>query len=153
MPKRKDPMDRAGPLTGAKSVYEFIKSKVQGKRRERFIAILLDSKNRVIRTHVVSIGSATASLVHPREVFGPALRANASSIILVHNHPSGDPSPSWEDRSITDRLRQAGELLGIVVLDHVIVGSPKGGFYSCAEHGEVRPGNGHEVVRSDERKV
>jgi DNA repair protein RadC len=140
-------MDRPGPLNNGGAVYEFIKGKVQGKRRERFVAILLDSKNRVIKTHVVSVGSATASLVHPREVFGPALRSSASSIIVVHNHPSGDPAPSWEDQSVTDRLVAAGELLGIPVLDHVVVGSRKGGFYSFGANGKIRKPPTGDVVR------
>ena len=79
---------------------------------ERFIALLLDGRHRVLREEVVSQGTLTASLVHPREVFRPALRESAAALILVHNHPSGDPTPSAEDREVTLRLVRAGELLG-----------------------------------------
>ena len=90
--------------------------------REVFSVILLDVKNRVIGINVVSIGSLSASVVHPREVFKAAILANAASIILTHNHPSGDPAPSKEDISITARLVQAGRLMDIPVLDHIIIG-------------------------------
>src|SRR6266849_3817732 len=90
--------------------------------REQFVVLLLDGKNQVLGFNVVSIGSLTAALVHAREVFKPAILGNAAAIILVHNHPSGDPEPSAEDEAITARLRQAGELLGIRVLDHVVIG-------------------------------
>ena len=82
----------------------------------------LDSKNRIIKEETVSIGTLTASLIHPREVFKSAIKESANSIILVHNHPSGDSAPSQEDKEITEKLFDAGELLGINVLDHVIVG-------------------------------
>ena len=89
---------------------------------EIFVIICLDTKNQVIGTFKVSQGSLNASIVHPREVFKRALISNAGSIILAHNHPSGDTAPSKEDIDVTDRLVEAGELLGIRVLDHIIVG-------------------------------
>jgi DNA repair protein RadC len=92
------------------------------KKREQFQVILLDRKNRVMRDVMVSQGSLTASVVHPREVFNPAIRDSAAAVIFVHNHPSGDPQPSQEDRTLTVRLVEAGKLLGIQVLDHIIVG-------------------------------
>ena len=95
-----------------------------------FVAILLDGK-KVIGFNVVSLGSLTAALVHPREVFKPAILANAANLILAHNHPSGDPEPAAEDRAITERLRHAADLLGITVLDHVVIGD--GTFRSFAE--------------------
>ena len=94
--------------------------------REVFSVILLDVKNRVIGINVVSIGSLSASVVHPREVFKAAILANAANIILTHNHPSGDPAPSKEDISITSRLVQAGRLMDIPVLDHIIIGDNTG---------------------------
>ena len=94
--------------------------------REVFSVILLDVKNRVIGINVVSIGSLTASVVHPREVFKAAILANAANIILTHNHPSGDPAPSKEDINITARLVQAGRLIDIPVLDHIIIGDGTG---------------------------
>lgn len=100
---------------------------------ERFIIVLLDTKNKVI-THVeISKGIINASIVHPREVFAPAIRMKANSIICCHNHPSGDPTPSSEDISITNRLRDVGELLGIRLLDHIIIGDNQ--FYSMKERG------------------
>jgi DNA repair protein RadC len=81
----------------------------------------LDGRHRVLREVMASQGTLTASLVHPREVFRPALREAAAAVILVHNHPSGDPTPSREDREVTQRLVQVGEILGVPVLDHVIV--------------------------------
>ena len=83
--------------------------------------LMLNQKNRVIGIHTVSMGSLTASVVHPREVFKVAILANCASILLAHNHPSGDCQPSKEDRAITTRLVEAGRLLGISVLDHVII--------------------------------
>ena len=94
--------------------------------REVFAVMLLDTKNRVIGINVVSIGSLTASVVHPREVFKAACLANATNIILTHNHPSGDTTPSKEDISITSRLVQAGRLMDIPVLDHIIIGDNTG---------------------------
>ena len=96
-----------------------------------FVAVLLDGKNGIIGFNVVSIGSLTAALVHPREVFKPAILANAAALILAHNHPSGDPEPSDEDKAITGRLRHAGELLGIRILDHLVIGD--GSFRSFAD--------------------
>ena len=102
---------------------------------EKFIALLLDGRQRVLREHVVSQGTLTASLVHPREVFRPALRESAAALILVHNHPSGDPTPSPEDREVTRRLVRAGNLLGVRVLDHVVVAER--GYCSLNEEGDL----------------
>jgi DNA repair protein RadC len=99
---------------------------------EVFSIITLSTKNEVIGVFEVSRGTLDSSLVHPREVFKRALLSNASSIILLHNHPSGDPKPSPEDIRITKRLKNAGELLGIQVFDHVIIGD---GYYSLKEKG------------------
>jgi DNA repair protein RadC len=92
-------------------------------RREHFVVLLLNARHELERRETVSIGSLNASIVHPREVFLPAVVHSAASVILVHNHPSGDPEPSDEDLAITKRLSQVGELIGIAVLDHVIVAS------------------------------
>lgn len=94
--------------------------------REVFAVLFLNTKNKVIGIHDVSVGSLTASVVHPREVFKAACLANAASIILTHNHPSGDPAPSKEDINITARLVQAGRLMDIPVLDHIIIGDGTG---------------------------
>ena len=104
-----------------------------GIDREKFVVVLLDAKHRPIGVNTVSIGSLTASIVAPREVFKPAIVGSAAALLLAHNHPSGDPSPSAEDIELTKRLRDAGELLGIRVLDHVILGDGK--HYSFVDAG------------------
>ena len=103
--------------------------------REHFLVVLLTRKNAVIGINTVSVGSLTASVVHPRETFKPAILANAAAILCAHNHPSGDPLPSAEDRALTTRLVDAGKLLGIQVLDHVIVGDGTDAYYSFADAG------------------
>jgi DNA repair protein RadC len=113
---------RGAPIRTCDDVFERFGPLLKDRKREEFHSVLLDGKNRVIREDRVSVGSLTASIVHPREVFGPALRESADAAIFVHNHPSGDPEPSAEDIEITARLVDAGALLGIRVLDHVIVG-------------------------------
>jgi DNA repair protein RadC len=106
--------------------------------RECFITLLLDGRQRVMREVLVSQGTLTASLVHPREVFRAAVRDAAAALILVHNHPSGDPTPSREDHEVTERLVGAGELMGIRVLDHVVVAEH--GYHSFQEAGDLVPG-------------
>jgi DNA repair protein RadC len=103
--------------------------------REHFVILLLDQKNQVIGLNTVSMGSLTASVVHPREVFKPAILSNAASIVCGHNHPSGDCQPSREDRALTTRLVEAGKLLGIAVLDHIIIGSGTSSYFSFADEG------------------
>ncbi|MCZ6690196.1 MAG: DNA repair protein RadC, partial [Planctomycetota bacterium] len=103
--------------------------------KETFYALLLDSKNRLIREEAISTGTLTASLVHPREVFRGAIKDAAAALIVAHNHPSGDPTPSREDLEVTSRLRATGELIGIPLLDHIIIGS--GRYVSLAERGRL----------------
>lgn len=100
--------------------------------QEEFHIVTLNTKNHVIKTHRITVGTLDASLVHPREVFRPAVRDAASSILLAHNHPSGDPEPSREDRQVTRRLEEAGTLIGINVLDHIVLA--KGGCVSLREN-------------------
>jgi DNA repair protein RadC len=102
--------------------------------REHFMVLLLNRKNTLIGIHIVSVGSLTASVVHPREVFKAAILGNAAAIICGHNHPSGDPGPSQEDRVLTKRLVEAGKLLGIDVLDHVIIGDGTTQYFSFADN-------------------
>lgn len=97
-------------------------SKLKDKKKEHFLVLLLSSRNHLILITEVSIGSLNANIVHPREVFKEAIKASAASVIFVHNHPSGDPEPSDEDIQLTKRLIEAGKLLGIDVLDHIILG-------------------------------
>lgn len=103
--------------------YQFVKEELEKEKREVFLALLLDVKGCVIGRHVVSIGTLSNSLVHPREAFYPAIRHKASSVVLAHNHPSGDPTPSPDDISTTQRLVEAGKMIGIPVQDHLIVGA------------------------------
>ena len=107
---------------------------LQDETKEYFIALHLDGKNRILCCDICSIGSLNQSIVHPREVFKTALLSSAAAIILLHNHPSGDPTPSSEDLEVTRRLREAGDLLGIKVLDHIIIGST---YYSFVERGVI----------------
>lgn len=106
----------------------------RGSKKEHFAIFFLDVRNQEIRRETISIGTLNASLVHPREVFEPAIRYSAASIILVHNHPSGDCTPSDEDRKVTDRLVEAGKLLGIEVQDHVIISSKR---YKSILHNQI----------------
>jgi len=101
--------------------------------KEHFMIIMLNTKNRVIAKKTVSIGHLQASLVHPREMFKEAIKRSSAALILVHNHPSGDLTPSREDITTTERLRKAGAVLGIDVLDHIIVGDNR--YFSFREHG------------------
>ena len=103
--------------------------------REHFVVLMLDQKNKIIGINTVSVGSLTASVVHSREVFKPAILSNAAALILAHNHPSGAPQPSQEDRVLTVRLVAAGKLLGISVLDHVIIGDGTSAYFSFADEG------------------
>ncbi len=128
-------------------VQRHFRAQLRDLRRESFHVLLVDGRHRLIRAEEVSIGTLTASLVHPREVFRDAIRSAAAALVLVHNHPSGDPTPSAEDRAVTERLRSAGRLLGIHVLDHVIVSDR--GYYSFREAGESF-GDDHGDVASDQ---
>lgn len=109
-------------IRGPEDVYHWLKDEVKLLDREHFVAVLLNIKNQVIAKEVVSIGTLNSSMVHPRELFKRAIRRSAASIILVHNHPSGDPTPSREDITITKRLMEAGEIIGVQILDHIIIG-------------------------------
>jgi len=103
-------------------VVAVVRGRLKGRRREHFLALMLDSRNQLIKTCEVSIGSLDTSIVHPREVFREAVSASAASVVFAHNHPSGDPQASEDDIILTKRLAEAGEIMGIDVLDHIIVG-------------------------------
>lgn len=119
-------------ISSPADVDRLLRGRIANLDRENFIAVLLNAKNEVIGAPLISVGTLSASLVHPREVFKPAIRASAASVVLVHNHPSGKVEPSPEDREATRRLEESARILGIEVLDHVIVGD---GYYSMKEHG------------------
>ena len=105
--------------------------------KEHFWAILLNAQNHYLLHTEISVGTQSASLVHPREVLGPALREGASSVILIHNHPSGDPTPSREDLRLTRQLRDAGALLDLNLHDHIIIGNGTSSWVSMAERGLI----------------
>ena len=121
-------------IRGPEDVYDICPA-LRTRRREEFCILILNARHETQRRLTISIGSLNASIVHPREVFRPAILASAASIVLVHNHPSGDPEPSEEDLAITKRLVQVGELLGIAVLDHVIIA--KRGFVSLRARDQI----------------
>ena len=112
-------------IKSAKDVFDLVYEKLKDEKKEKFITLHLSTNNYVIKEEDISSGILNASIVHPREIFNPAIKNYANKIILVHNHPSGDPTPSEEDLTITNKLIDAGELLGIAVLDHVIIGDNK----------------------------
>lgn len=120
-------------IRGPRDVYHLLGPTLRDERREHFIALLLDTRNGVLRTRTVSVGDLSSSIVHPREVFSEAIRHGAASLLVAHNHPSGDPTPSSEDITVTRRLAEAGELLGIELLDHVVLGDDR--FVSLKEKG------------------
>jgi DNA repair protein RadC len=129
------PLARGERIGSPHDVHRHFHARLRDAKAEQFHIVLLDARHRVLRSVLTSQGTLTASLVHPREVFLPALREAAAALVLVHNHPSGDPTPSAEDREITRRLSRAGALLGIPILDHVIVAD--GGYASLRELGEL----------------
>ncbi len=129
--KREEGMAIRSPKDGADYVMEDLRHLSQ----EHFVALYLNTKNQVIHQQTIFIGSLNASIVHPREVFKEALRRSAASLICFHNHPSGNPTPSHEDIEVTKRLVKCGELLGIELLDHIIIGDKK--FISLKEKGFV----------------
>ncbi len=103
--------------------------------REHFVALLINVKRQVIAREIISIGTLNSSQVHPRELFKPAIRRSADSIILVHNHPSGDPEPSSEDCKVTERIVEVGEVMGIFIIDHIVIGDKR--FVSFKERGLI----------------
>lgn len=121
------------PLRSSEDVYRHFREHLEGEKREIFYVVLLTNKNRKIREVKISEGSLTASLVHPREVFNPVVRESAAGVIFVHNHPSGDPAPSPEDMELTRRLKEVGELMGVRVLDHVVIGHDR--YFSFNDRG------------------
>ena len=119
-------------LSCPQDVADFLMPRLRYAAKEQFVVILLNSKNKVIGTEVVSEGSLSSSVVHPREVYAPAILHHAAAIMVAHNHPSGDPKPSLEDKEVTRMLLRSGKVLGIPMIDHVIIGD--GNYYSFLEN-------------------
>jgi DNA repair protein RadC len=130
-----EPLRRGQPLRSSGDVYRHYQGRLSSLHRETVYVVLLDARNRILGEAKVSEGSLSAAVVHPRDVFRPVIEESAAALILVHNHPSGDPTPSAEDVTITERLRAAGEVMGIKVLDHVIIGD--GCYTSLLERGHL----------------
>jgi DNA repair protein RadC len=124
-------------VSGSRQIFEHFRHRLGDLKKETFFSLLLDTKHRLLAEEKVAVGSLNESVVHPREVFRRAVREGAAAAAFVHNHPSGLPDPSPQDRALTRRLVEAGQLMGIRVLDHVIVGDEN--YYSFAEHGELEP--------------
>ncbi len=131
------PIEAGQKLHSPEQVFAHFGARLRRLRQEIFFVLLLDSRHRLLREVEVSRGSLNQSLVHPREVFGPALREAAAAILVLHNHPSGDPQPSREDHEVTRRLCQVGEILGIPLLDHIVIGAE--GYASFAQKGWLSP--------------
>ena len=122
-------------FNNARQVYDHFKIRLGTAKQEEFHVLILDNKHRVIEEKMITLGTLNQSLVHPREIFAPAISLRAAGIILTHCHPSGDTKPSKQDKEITKRLTEVGELIGIKVLDHVIIGE---NYFSFADH-EMMP--------------
>jgi DNA repair protein RadC len=118
--------DDFSTINSPQDIINLLMEEMRYLSKEHFKIVLLNVKNKIIAIETISIGSLNTSIVHPREVFKPAIEKSASSVVLVHNHPSGDPTPSKEDVEVTKRLVEAGKILGIKVLDHVIIGDGRG---------------------------
>jgi DNA repair protein RadC len=129
------PLSTGTRIGSSRDLYQYYHPRLRDLRHEVFKVILLDAKHTLIRDATVSEGSLTLTIVHPREVFTLAVRESAAAVIFVHNHPSGDPQPSVEDRALTGRLATAGQILGVTVLDHIIVGD--GRYFSFADEGSL----------------
>lgn len=130
------PTRRPPVIDSVEAAAALLRPHLLDKRKEHFVALLLDNRHRLIRMSPIAIGTLSATLVHPRELFKEAIAASAAAIIVAHNHPSGDPQPSAHDVEMTDRLAQAGALLGIELLDHLIVGA--GGVVSLNADGLMK---------------
>jgi DNA repair protein RadC len=129
------PVQRYLKVTSPQDLVNYFQPRLQYLRKEVFKAVLLDTKHQMLKDVTVSEGSLSASLVHPREAFLPAIKESAAAVIFLHNHPSGDPTPSAEDKELTLRLAEVGQLVGIGVLDHIIIGSGSPGYISFRDTG------------------
>jgi DNA repair protein RadC len=127
------PLHRELRALSSRDIYHHYHPLLRDSKKEHFMLLMFDGKNRLLKEITVSTGSLSLNIVHPREVFKAAVRESATSVILLHNHPSGDPAPSPEDRELTRRLVEAGRIMGIKVLDHIVLGD--GRYVSFADQG------------------
>jgi DNA repair protein RadC len=127
--------ERKFKVTGPADLVGYFQPRLQYLRKEVFKVVLLDTKHQMLKDITISEGSLSASLVHPREAFLPAIKESAAAVIFLHNHPSGDPTPSAEDKELTHRLAEVGRIVGINVLDHIIIGTGSPGYMSFRDAG------------------
>lgn len=130
---RSGPPPKVIELSNPGAVFRYLEPRFALREQEQFLAVLLTAKNQLIGVEEITVGTQTSTLVHPREIFKPAIRRSAHAIILAHNHPSGDPTPSREDREVTRRMIEAGRVIGIEVLDHLVIGKRR--YVSFREKG------------------
>ena len=133
---REGSREYAAAVRGPEDAANYLMPILRYEVKENFVVLLLNTQHKILGHRVVSIGSLSASIVHPREVFKEAIKVNAASIIVAHNHPSGDPTPSREDVAVTERLVKAGKIMDIQVLDHIIIGDSK--YLSMKERGHMK---------------
>jgi DNA repair protein RadC len=127
------PQDRRGELLrGSRQAWQLCRAEMEPAEQERFVVLCMDVRHRVLGRRTITVGTLTQSLVHPREVFRPALELGAAAVLVLHNHPSGDPDPSQEDHAVTQRLLECARLLGLKLVDHLVIG--RGAYFSYADH-------------------
>ncbi|MBF0449768.1 MAG: DNA repair protein RadC [Candidatus Magnetomorum sp.] len=131
----RETIEQTKSITSPDSLFEYLQQTLGYRKRECFMAIMLNAKNKIIDTEIIFEGSLTSTCVYPREVIATILKYNAAAVIFAHNHPSGDPTPSEEDKNITQKLVNACKLMGVTVHEHMIVG--KNNYFSFAEHGDI----------------
>jgi DNA repair protein RadC len=131
-----EPVSKGAAMKGSQEVVRQFGERLKDLKKEVFLCLLLDTKHNIILEDPIAEGSLDETVVHPREVFKRAVKESASAVLFVHNHPSGNPEPSAQDRRLTQRLCEVGNLVGIPVLDHLIIA--RDGYYSFAEHGGIR---------------
>jgi len=129
-------IDESQLISSPEVLFQYLQQTLGYKERECFAAIMLSAKNRVIKTEIIFEGSLTSTCVYPREVIAAILKHNAAAVIFAHNHPSGDPTPSIEDKKITQKLKKGCEYMGIILHEHIIIG--KNSYYSFAENGLLK---------------
>jgi DNA repair protein RadC len=132
------PLRHGQTFSNSRDLFTRYRARFFSAKKEYFVSLHLDAKNRLIREVLISVGSLSTSVVHPREVFAPAVRDSSAAVIFMHNHPSGDAAPSHEDRDCTLRLVRSGKILGIRVLDHIVIGFDD--YFSFADAGVLEPG-------------
>jgi DNA repair protein RadC len=144
------PYDRRVGIKSSQQVFDLVKPLLDHADREQFLVLALDARNRPLALHQLSVGTLTQSVIHPRELFKFAFLSNAASLIVCHNHPSGDPQPSADDDAVTAKLKACGDLLSVPVIDHVVIG--ESGYFSYADSGRLAMARSPLEIRHGEAK-